>query len=179
VSVKAFLSGYRLAMPDVGDGAIPEPGSTRDQAPDPESGRRRVNRELIELLTELRIAIPGVQVLFAFLLTVPFTSRFRDITHVQRVGYYLALLSAAMASVLLTAPSAYHRMRFRRQDKEQMLVTSNRLAIAGLVFLALSMIQAVFVTADVIFGRTIAVVSATGGVVTIGWFWFGLPLSRR
>ena len=75
MSVKAFLSGYRLAMPDDGDGAIPEPGSARDQAPEPESGRRRVNRELIELLTELRVAIPGVQVLFAFLLTVPFTSR--------------------------------------------------------------------------------------------------------
>src|ERR671916_2197791 len=95
-----------------------------------EDRQERTARELIELLNELRVALPGVQVLFAFLLTVPFTQRFPDITSLQRNVFFVAFLSAAAATAFLIAPTAYHRIRFREGDKEQMLQTANVLALA-------------------------------------------------
>jgi hypothetical protein len=95
--------------------------------------RERPNRELIELLNELRVVLPGVQVLFAFLLTGPFTNQFRRITHEQELVFVTFLLTA-IATILLIAPSAYHRLRWRQKDKEQMLQTANRLAISGMAF---------------------------------------------
>src|SRR3954468_8554123 len=103
----------------------------------PETGRHethdeRVDRNLTELLNEVRVALPGVQVLFAFLLVVPFNQRFLELTTAERWVYYAALLSTALAAALLIAPSSYHRLRFRQGDKEQMLFTSNRLLVSGL-----------------------------------------------
>ena len=109
-----------------------------------EDERERVNRELIELLNELRVALPGVQVLFAFLLTVPFSQGFHQVTRAQRGVYYGAFVSAALATALLIAPSSYHRIHFRRRDKERMLLTSNKLAISGMAFLALSVAGVVY-----------------------------------
>jgi hypothetical protein len=144
-----------------------------------EGPEERLDRELIEFLNELRVALPGVQVLFAFLLTVPFTQRFGQATALQRDVYFAAFLCAAVATVLLIAPSAYHRIRFRQHDKEQMLRTANRLAIAGTVFLALAMTCTVFVISDVLFGAapTAAVTAVAAGLFL--WFWYALPLSRR
>jgi predicted neutral ceramidase superfamily lipid hydrolase len=144
-----------------------------------EGKEERLDRELIEFLNELRVALPGVQVLFAFLLTVPFTQRFGQATGLQRDVYFAAFLCAAVATVLLIAPSAYHRIRFRQHDKEQMLRTSNRLAIAGTVFLALAMTCTVFVITDVLFGgaATAATTAVAAGLFL--WFWYALPLSRR
>ncbi|HET6771316.1 MAG TPA: DUF6328 family protein [Actinomycetota bacterium] len=99
-----------------------------------EDRKQRVDRELIELLNELRVALPGVQVLFAFLLTVPFAQRFSQVSGLQRAVYFVALLATAVASVLFITPTAYHRLRWREPDKEQMLFTANRLTIAGTVF---------------------------------------------
>ena len=96
----------------------------------PEDERDRVNRELIELLNELRVALPGVQVLFAFLLGVPFTQRFGQVTELQKDVYFLTFLCAAVATALLIAPSAYHRLEWRRGDKEHLLVVLNRLTAA-------------------------------------------------
>ena len=96
-----------------------------------ESKEERLDRELIELLNELRVALPGVQVLFAFLLGVPFTQRFGEVTDLQKDVYFLTFLCAAVATALLIAPSAYHRLDWRRGDKEHLLVVSNRLAIVG------------------------------------------------
>ena len=93
-----------------------------------------LDRELIELLNELRVVLPGVQVLFAFLLAVPFSSGWTRVTDLQRDVFFLAFICTAAASILLIAPSAYHRLRWREGDKEQMLRTSNRLAIAGTTF---------------------------------------------
>lgn len=139
----------------------------------------RLDRELIELLNELRVALPGVQVLFAFLLTVPFAQRFSDVSPLQRAVYFGALLATAVASVLFIAPTAYHRLRWRERDKERLLETANRLAIAGTIFLALAMAAVVFVIADVLYGgwQAAATVAAVGGL--LAWFWYGLPLSRR
>ena len=144
-----------------------------------ESEAERRDRELIELLNELRVALPGVQVLFAFLLAVPFTQRFAQVTQLQRSVYFASVLLTAVATALLIAPTAYHRLRWRQRDKEQMLVTSNRLSIAGTIFLALAMIAVVFLITDVLYGGWIVAV-VTGVVAgTFAWFWYGLPLLRR
>jgi hypothetical protein len=138
----------------------------------------RLDRELIELLNELRVALPGVQVLFAFLLTVPFTSRFARVNDLQQDAYLLALVATAVGSVLLMAPTAYHRLRFRERDKEAIIRTSNRLAIAGTVCVAVGMTASVFLVTDVLFKK--AVTGIVTGIVAgcFVWFWYGLPLLR-
>ncbi len=158
---------------------------TSDQRDDREEGERdeskkeRVDRELIELLNELRVALPGVQVLFAFLLVVPFNQRFVELTTVERWVYYAALLSAALATTLLIAPSSYHRLRFRQGDKEQMLFTSNRLLLSGLAFVALSVALAVGLISGFVFGTRPGLAAGFGIGAWLAWFWYGLPLSRR
>jgi hypothetical protein len=144
-----------------------------------ESQEERVNRELIELLNELRVALPGVQVLFAFLLTVPFSQRFGRVNDLQKDVYMVALLCTLAGSVFLIAPTAFHRLRFRDRDKEALLRVSNVFAIVGLVLLATAMTAAVFVVTDVLFTGAITTVVTT---LTAGLFavvWFVLPLARR
>ena len=144
-----------------------------------ETHEERVNRELIELLNELRVALPGVQVLFAFLLAVPFSQRFETTTDLQRDTFMVALLSTLAGSVFLIAPSAYHRIRFRDRDKEALLQISNVFAIVGMVFLAVGMTSVVFLVTDIIFkGAVTAVVtSLTAGLFAL--VWFVLPLVRK
>jgi hypothetical protein len=144
-----------------------------------ETKKERVDRELIELLNELRVALPGVQVLFAFLLAVPFANGWTRVTDLQRDVFFLAFICTAAASILLIAPSAYHRLRWREGDKEQMLRTSNRLAIAGTTFLALGMTAAVFLIADILFKGLWAAVTSAAIAGSFAWFWYGLPLSRK
>jgi hypothetical protein len=144
-----------------------------------ESKDERLDRELIELLNELRVALPGVQVLFAFLLGVPFTQRFAQVTDLQKDVYFVTFLCAAVATALLIAPSAYHRLEWRQGDKEHLLVVSNRLAIAGTTFLAISISGTVFVVTDLLFDKTSAAVVAGLTAALFGWFWYGMPLLRR
>ena len=147
-----------------------------DETDSEESRQERANRELIEMLNELRVALPGVQVLFAFLLTVPFSVGFADATDFQRRTYFVSLAASALASGLLIAPAAQHRVLFRQQDKENLLRRSNRYATAGVGVLAVAIISAVLLVLDFIFGRTTALV--TGGVLalSLGWWWMVLPL---
>ena len=144
-----------------------------------ESEKERRDRELIELLNELRVALPGVQVLFAFLLAVPFTQRFPDVTELQKTVYFASVLLTAAATALLIAPSAYHRLRFRQRDKEQMLVTGNRLSIAGMACLALAMVAVVFLITDVLYTGWIVAVVSVVTTLAFAWFWYGLPILRR
>ncbi len=144
-----------------------------------EAQKEKLDRELIELLNELRVALPGIQVLFAFLLTVPFSQGFPKMTELQRNVFFATFLSTAVATVLLIAPTTYHRLRWRRYDKERLLVTSNRLSIGGAVFLALAMAGATFLIADVMFGLATAGIVLAPTAATLAWFWFGLPLTRR
>jgi hypothetical protein len=139
----------------------------------------RLNRELIELLNELRVILPGVQVLFAFLLTLPFARNFRDMSQFDRRLYLAALLTTLLASVLLTTPGAYHRFLFRRHDKEGLLELSNRLAIAGLTVLAVAMLLSLFVITDFLFGGMTAIVVVACAAVLFASFWYVLPLRRR
>lgn len=152
---------------------------SHDDADRDESRKERVDREMLELLNELRVALPGVQVLFAFLLTVPFSQRFSDANSFQRDAYYLTLLAAAVASGLLIAPAAQHRVLFRQPDKEQLLQRSNRYAFAGLVVLAIATTTAVVLIVDFLFGRPQSLL--TGGVVAflLAWLWVTSPLLLR
>ena len=143
-----------------------------------ESKEERLDRELIEFLNELRVLLPGVQVLFAFLLTVPFTNRFSDVTNGQRQVFFATFLCTTAATALLIAPSAYHRLRWRQHDKERLLRTANRLSIGGMVFLTLALLGAVYLVTDMLFHYAAAaiVTAAVGGF--FAWFWWGLPLWR-
>jgi amino acid transporter len=135
------------------------------------------DRELIELLTELRVALPGVQVLFAFLLVVPFSQGFSDVTSTQKAVYFAAFVCTALATAFLIAPTSYHRLRWRARDKERMLITSNRMTIAGTVFLALAIACVVFFITDFLYPDLTAWVTAAI-VGALAWLWFGIPLLR-
>ncbi len=143
-----------------------------------EDQKERLDRKLIELLNELRITLPGVQVLFAFLLILPFSQGFPKVSEYQRGVFFAAVLSATLATALLIAPSSYHRLRFRDHDKERLIKTSNRLAIAGMALLAIAMTCVVFVVSDVVFSLAVALPATVFCILVFGWFWYGLPLSR-
>jgi hypothetical protein len=144
-----------------------------------ESEKDRVDRELIELLNELRVALPGVQVLFAFLLLLPFQQTFDKMTELERGVYLVAFLAALGASVLLIAPSTYHRIRFRDGDKAQMLETGNRLLLAGTVCLAVAISASAFLVAELLYGGVVGGLIAAGAAMFIVWFWYGIPISRK
>src|SRR5438105_4399483 len=144
-----------------------------------EDEHQRVNRELIELLNELRVALPGVQVLFAFMLVVPFSQGFTKVTTAEKWVYFASFMAAALGTALLIAPSSYHRLRFRHRDKERMLFASNRMAIGGMALVALSMAGAVGLITDVILGTAAASIAAGVVAAWFAWFWYGLPLSRH
>lgn len=133
-----------------------------------------LDRELIELLNELRVALPGVQVLFAFLLAVPFSQRFGRVSEFQTDMYFFTLLTTTAASILLIAPSSYHRLRWRQHDKERLLRVSNTLALAGTMFLAVAMTAAVLLITDVLFTRGYAILAAAVAGSGFAVFWYGL-----
>ena len=144
-----------------------------------ESKAERLDRELVELLQELRVVLPGVQVLFAFLLTVPFSTRFDRLTDGQQALYLATLTTAAVASALLIAPSAFHRILFRERDKEWMIVVANGLAIAGTAFLATAICCALFLITDFLYGSVLAASIAAGAGLLYATMWYIVPLSRR
>lgn len=139
----------------------------------------RINRELIELLNELRVALPGVQVLFAFLLAVPFSQRFSQASDFQRGLFFGTLLCTAISAALLIAPSAYHRLHFRQGNKEELLLSSNRFMIGGLTFLAAAMVGAIVLITNVLYGDAASICFGLAAAALFGWFWGGLPLMRR
>jgi hypothetical protein len=144
-----------------------------------ESEGERLDRNLAELLQELRVALPGVQVLFAFLLAVPFQQNFTEITPFEEKVYFLTLICTAISAALLISPTAYHRLTFHLQQKKELVYVSNRLSIAGLGFLALAMTGAIVLITDVLFG---AVATVAFGVAAAAMFialWGVLPLRRR
>jgi hypothetical protein len=153
-----------------GAGGAGNPGETREE---------RVNRELMELLNELRVALPGVQFLFAFLLVVPFQQGATRMTGLQRDVYCVTLMAAVVATALLIAPAAQHRALFRQPDKEELLRRSNRNAFLGLTVLALALVSAVLLVTDVLFTLPQAVVSAGVVAVVLGWLWIGSPIVQR
>jgi hypothetical protein len=144
--------------------------------PEQETDEQRHNRELIELLNELRVALPGVQVLFAFLLAVPFANGFPKLSSLDRDIFFVAFIATALSTVLLIAPSSYHRLRWRQFDKERLLVASNWLTIAGLALLALAITCTVFVITDFLFHHAWAATFTAIVAAAFLIFWYGLPL---
>lgn len=147
---------------------------------DPQGGetpKERLNRELDQLLQELRVALPGVQVLLAFLLTAPFTDRFHELSASGRNVYFGAVTLGAAASVLMIAPTVHHRLRFRDDIKEQMIQTANLLAIGGTACLAAAMGAAVYVAGEAAFPDSAPRWIGAGVVVLAAAVWFVLPFA--
>jgi cation transport ATPase len=144
-----------------------------------EDEQERLNRQLQELLNEMRVAMPGVQVLFGFLLAVPFQQGFDTITASQRMVYFATLLAAAAATAFLIAPAAYHRINFQQHEKPRLILIGNRQFLIGLVALALAMNGAVALVTDLIFKGSTLVVTVVSVGSLFAWLWFGLGLLRR
>jgi hypothetical protein len=156
---------------------------TRERSPQGgapgESQHERVNRELMELLNELRVALPGVQFLFAFLLVVPFQQRVTQTTGFEKNVYFVTLVAAVVATGLLIAPTAQHRILFRKHDKEALLKRASRSAVAGTLVLAVAICSAVLLVVDMLFTRTQAWITTGAVAVLLGWWWFATPLVQR
>jgi len=144
-----------------------------------EEEHERLDRQLNELLTELRVAMPGVQVLFAFLLAVPFQQRFASVSAFERDVYFVTLLAAAAATAFFIAPSAYHRIAFGRGEKPNIIRIGTRQFICGLIALAVAMNGAVLLVTDVLFEAATVIVTVVATASLFGWLWFGLGLWRR
>ena len=144
-----------------------------------ESEEERLDRNLNELLQGLRVALPGVQVLFAFLLVVPFQQGWADVTDFEKRIYYVTLLLTAAACVCLIAPTARHRMRFRELDKEWIVKSSNRLAIVGMACMGAAICGVLVLIGSVVYGDTAAVIAPAVVGAAMFWLWFGAPLVRE
>ena len=139
----------------------------------------RLDRELIELLNELRVVMPGVQVLFGFLLTVPFQQRFSTVDDFQRIVYFVTLLLTAASAAFLMGPSAFHRLTFREGQKPYLIALGTRQTIAGMGLLALAMNGALLLLTDVLFGATTVAITVAGTTALFAWLWFGLAWRRK
>jgi hypothetical protein len=158
--------------------ARPDPSDRGSPRPDEHEGER-LDRELIELLQELRVALPGVQVLFAFLLTVPFSQRFEELSDGTVDVYFAAVIASAIASILLIAPAAHHRLRFRDRAKAQMIRTGNLMALLGTISLAVALGASVYVVADLVYGGGAAGWAAAGLTGGAALIWFAVPFFYR
>jgi amino acid transporter len=146
---------------------------------DGESRGERLDRELMELLQELRVILPGVQVLLAFLLTAPFQQRFADLPGSLRNAFFASISCATVATVLLIAPSAHHRLRWRARDKERLLRIGNQMAIWGTVFLGAAIVLALYVVTNILFTTDLALWTAAAAIVVFVAIWYALPLAGR
>jgi Family of unknown function (DUF6328) len=147
--------------------------------PPDETEWERLDRNLNQLLGELRVALPGVQVLFAFLLTVPFSQGFLDLSDFQRDAYFVVLALTAISSILLIAPTAYHRVVFREGLKREIVAYSNRVVILGLGVLALAMTTAVALIAHIVFGEAAAIATGLVALALFVLLWYALPLVAK
>ena len=149
----------------------------------PETGREeteseRLDRNLQEMLGELRVALPGVQVLFAFLLVVPFNQRFADVTQFQKTVFFVTLLCTTASTLCLIAPTAHHRLEFRQQDKHRIVHTGNRIVVLGLLLLAVAMTGAVLFVTDFLYGSTTTIIASAAVAVAFALIWYAIPLRR-
>jgi hypothetical protein len=151
---------------------------SRSAARKDEDEAERLDRELIELLNELRVIMPGVQVLFGFLLTVPFQQRFDQIDDFQRIVYFATLLLTAASAAFLMAPSAFHRLTFRAGQKPYLVRFGTRQTIVGMGLLALAMNGVLLLLVDLLFHTTTTVIVVVAAGLLFAWLWFGVALRR-
>lgn len=159
--------------------ALADKTSSADDSAPEESQKERVNRELREMLEETRVVLPGLELLFGFLLILPFNDRFASIDDVQRTVFIACLVVTGAATALLMGPSARHRLGFRTVDKERLLFIANRHLIVGLIFVAVSMALAIFLASSLVIGRTWASLLAGAFGLWFGLWWFVVPLVRK
>jgi hypothetical protein len=137
------------------------------------------DRQMLELLNELRVALPGVQILFAFLLTVPFAQGFQRITSTQRTLFYAALLATAASTICLIAPSATHRLLFHQRERDYVIESANKYTIAGLFFLGTAVVLAIAMVTDFIYDSWIVWAAPACVAIVLTTVWFVRPLLRR
>jgi Family of unknown function (DUF6328) len=144
-----------------------------------ETHLERCDRNLVELLQEVRVVQTGVQVLFAFLLAAPLTNGFHRLGSAARVEYYVTLVAAGVAAILLIAPTAYHRALFRLGDKQHLVIVANRLTVCGIGAVGVAMVGAMVLVTGLLFGDVPAVIAGvlTGGACVLQWGM--LPAARR
>lgn len=140
-----------------------------------ESESQRLTRNLNELLQELRVTQTGVQILTGFLLTLPFSQRFEALDDVQRTSYLVILCGSVVATGLIIAPVAFHRVLFRHGERPWLVKAANRAALAGLLSLALTTSGVVWLVFDLVTNRTLALVAGVVSLVFFGVLWAGLP----
>jgi uncharacterized membrane protein YuzA (DUF378 family) len=162
-----------MKQPDK-DSATDEPAQSGRN----ETEKERIDRNLIELLNELRVALPGVQVLFAFLLVLPFNQGFTSVTQFQRDVYLVTLMATALSAVLLIAPSMQHRLQFREDNKAQILRDANRMTVVGLTILAVAMTGAVMLCTDYVFGSSTMAFCVAAVVLGFATLWYAVPIVR-
>jgi uncharacterized protein DUF6328 len=143
-----------------------------------ESEDERLDRNMNELLQELRVSQTGVQILFAFLLALPFAQRFKEVTAFQRDVYFATLLLAGLASVFFIAPVSFHRLLFRRREKAYLITSSNWMAIAGLACLAVAITGVILLITDFLFSGVAAAICTGFFAALFAFLWYALPLSR-
>jgi hypothetical protein len=156
--------------------------SDREQSRQGQGGEdqyERLNRQFTELLQEARTAILGVQVLFVFLLRVPFSQRFPSVSMLEEYVFYATLLCTLLSAALLMAPTPHHRILWREHQREKRVELGNRLIMAGLSFLALAIVGSVFLISDLVVGGVAAGLTTVGIGLVILWVWYGQPLFRR
>jgi hypothetical protein len=168
------MSIERKSSPQEADRGGPAGSPERD-----ETGPERLDRNLEEMTGELRVVVTGVQVLFAFLLIVPFDTGFAHVGSFERTVYFITLIFAALSAACTIAPSAHHRFLFRHDDKQHLVFLSNRIVIAGLAFLALAMCGALLLVATKLFGAVVGVFTVVFAALPFLVLWFVLPLTRR
>src|ERR1700735_4963651 len=156
---------------------MPDPQRVNGEARH-ETQRERLDRNLEEMTGELRVVVTGVQVLFAFLLIVPFNTGFEHVGSFERSVYFVTLVLTALAAVCTIAPSAEHRFLFRHDDKRHIVFASNRVVIAALAFLALAMCVCLLLVTTKLFGVTAGVLTAVLGALPFAVLWFALPPRR-
>jgi O-antigen/teichoic acid export membrane protein len=160
--------------PYLGQSYLSDPDEDRDESP-----MERLDRNTVELLNELRVAAVGIQVLFAFLLIVPFNVGFKRVSSFDRYDYFVTLLCIASAACLLIAPSIHHRLLFRRRQKAYLVELGTRLTIIGMLFLTVGMTGILVLISDVVFGGVTALVVGICAALLVSGLWFGIPLRRR
>jgi hypothetical protein len=140
--------------------------------------QEKQDRQMLELLNELRVALPGVQILFGFLLTVPFAQGFERVTSTQRTLFYATLLATAASTICLIAPSATHRLRFHQHDRAYIIESASRYMIAGLIFLALAIVLAIAMVTDFLYDHWITWAAPSAVALALIVIWFVRPLLR-
>jgi predicted membrane channel-forming protein YqfA (hemolysin III family) len=144
-----------------------------------ETEPERSDRNLVELLQEVRVVQTGVQILFGFLLTVAFQPKFKTLSSFQRADYFGTLVSAATTLIMLTAPTSWHRILFRQGDKAHLVKVANRFTMVGLATMGLTTIGVVMLLSDVVFSPVATVIVTAAAVVACATTWYVLPLARR